>query len=114
MFTLESETGKAKNKSAKLSRRASLYNKVRPRPREEGERPPFHARPHGVMGTRYQHPGWSYNKLRRDLNQGRVVLQGILGGGVAPGSSNPDPISDQRKKRRKEKEKKMLFVYQDP
>ena len=45
---------------------------------------------------------------------GEGVLQGILGGGVAPGSSNPDPISDQRKKRRKEKEKKMLFAYQDP
>ena len=26
---------------------------------------------------------------------GRGVLQGILGGGVPPGSSNPDPISDQ-------------------
>ena len=59
-------------------------------------------------------PDGATTKLRRDLNQGRGVLQGILGGGVAPGSSNPDPISDQRKKRRKEKEKKMLFVYQDP
>ena len=26
----------------------------------------------------------------------REVLQGILGGGVPPGSSNPDPISDQK------------------
>ena len=26
---------------------------------------------------------------------GRVLL-GILGGGVPPGSSNPDPISDQK------------------
>ena len=26
---------------------------------------------------------------------GRGVLLGILGGGVAPGSFNPDPISDQ-------------------
>ena len=40
---------------------------------------------------------------------GEGVLQGILGGGVAPGSSNPDPISDQRKKRRKEKEKKNVI-----
>ena len=24
---------------------------------------------------------------------GEVVLQGIIGGGVPPGSSNPDPIS---------------------
>ena len=26
----------------------------------------------------------------------REVLQGILSGGVPPGSSNPDPISDQK------------------
>ena len=26
----------------------------------------------------------------------RGVLLGILGGGVPPGSSNPDPISDQK------------------
>ena len=26
----------------------------------------------------------------------RAVLLGILGGGVPPGSSNPDPISDQK------------------
>ena len=26
----------------------------------------------------------------------REVLQGILGGGVPPGSSNPDPILDQK------------------
>ena len=26
----------------------------------------------------------------------RRVLLGILGGGVPPGSSNPDPISDQK------------------
>ena len=29
--------------------------------------------------------------------QTRGVLLGILGGGVLPGSSNPDPISDQKK-----------------
>ena len=28
----------------------------------------------------------------------RGVLLGILGGGVPPGSPNPDPISDQKKK----------------
>ena len=27
---------------------------------------------------------------------GRGVLLGILGGGVPPGSTNPDPISDQK------------------
>ena len=27
---------------------------------------------------------------------GEGVLLGILGGGVPPGSSNPDPISDQK------------------
>ena len=26
----------------------------------------------------------------------RVVLLGIIAGGVPPGSSNPDPISDQK------------------
>ena len=28
----------------------------------------------------------------------RGILLGILGGGVPPGSPNPDPISDQKKK----------------
>ena len=29
-------------------------------------------------------------------DRGGGVLLGILGGGVLPGSSNPDPISDQK------------------
>ena len=35
---------------------------------------------------------WWITKLKP-----RGVLLGILGGGVPPGSSNPDPISDQKK-----------------
>ena len=34
-------------------------------------------------------------KNRDYYARGRVLL-GILGGGVPPGSSNPDPISDQK------------------
>ena len=30
------------------------------------------------------------------MRRGRGVLLGILGGGVPPGSPNPDPISDQK------------------
>ena len=35
-------------------------------------------------------------RLRFSNAQGRGVLLGILGGGVPPGSPNPDPISDQK------------------
>ena len=34
--------------------------------------------------------------LKRVPGVGGGVLLGILGGGVPPGSSNPDPISDQK------------------
>ena len=34
--------------------------------------------------------------LKRVLGVGGGVLLGILGGGLPPGSSNPDPISDQK------------------
>ena len=38
------------------------------------------------------------NALKRvpGVGEGGGVLLGILGGGVPPGSSNPDPISDQK------------------
>ena len=40
-------------------------------------------------------PRTSIWALSRRHYPGGEVLQGILGGGVPPGSPNPDPISDQ-------------------
>ena len=41
--------------------------------------------------------GWGkWEKGRVYSREGGGVLLGILGGGVPPGSSNPDPISDQK------------------
>ena len=37
-----------------------------------------------------------YKYVKKDMEDPRRVLLGILGGGVPPGSSNPDPISDQK------------------
>ena len=45
--------------------------------------------------TRLPLHGVSYKQDRRQSFPGGVPL-GILGGGVSPGSSNPDPISDQK------------------
>ena len=39
-----------------------------------------------------------YLFLEQIMCSPRGVLLGILGGGVPPGSPNPDPISDQKKK----------------
>ena len=40
-----------------------------------------------------------YLFLEQIMCSPRGVLLGILGGGVPPGSPNPDPISDQKKKK---------------
>ena len=46
----------------------------------------------------YIEKGAIFLKLHRDLSSGKGggVLLGILGGGMPPGSPNPDPISDQK------------------
>ena len=36
-----------------------------------------------------------YEYVLQDMDSGRVLL-GILGGGVPPGPSNPDPVSGQK------------------
>ena len=36
-----------------------------------------------------------YEYVLQDMDSGRVLL-GILGWGVPPGSSNPDPVSGQK------------------
>ena len=40
--------------------------------------------------------GQQLNPRYPRVGGGRVVLLGIIAGGVPPGSSNPDPISDQK------------------
>ena len=43
--------------------------------------------------------GWFQRKqpsLNSEFTRGGGVLLAILGGGVPPGSSNPDPISDKK------------------
>ena len=40
--------------------------------------------------------GEFYRSLLHTAPRGGGVLLGILGGGVPPGSPNPDPISDQK------------------
>ena len=40
--------------------------------------------------------GQQLNPSQVPAGGGGVVLLGIIAGGVPPGSSNPDPISDQK------------------
>ena len=46
------------------------------------------------LGIRYKGIHQVRSKGRDKKARGGGVLLGILGGGVPPGSSNPDPISD--------------------
>ena len=58
---------------------------------------PLHRPSMGVARSGLWAPGISEFLVRKfsDNKDGGVFL-GILGGGVPPGSSNPDPISDQK------------------